>query len=342
MSGLRVTHVVCTDAFAGVERYVRAAAVAQSRTGSVVRVVGGDENMRAALAPEGIEWAPGGTVPAAVRALRSGPLPDVVVTHMTAADIAAYLAHRRASVPLVSVRHFAAPRGSKALAAPLVRAVERRLDAEIAVSDAVAAHCSPGATVVRTGTSPVDDDGTQREPLVLVAQRLESEKHTDDAIRAWALAAPEGWRLVVAGDGSRTVALRELAARLGVDRSVDFVGFRSDLSTWMRRSSILVAPTANEGLGLSVVEAMAHGLPVVAAAGGGHLETVGAVPEPYLYEPHDVEAAARAISTLAGDPEARRAYGERLRAHQRRSHDAETQWAQTTRAIHAVVAGVPS
>lgn len=342
MSALRVTHVVCTDAFAGVERYVKNAAVAQAKHGAVVNVIGGESTMRAPLAESGVGWSAGASVGAAVRALRSQPTPDVVVTHMTAADVAGCVAYPRARVPLVSIRHFAAPRGSKRLAAPLLRAVERRLVAEIAVSDAVAAHCGPKTLVIRTGTAPVDDDGTPRERLALIAQRLETEKHTDDAIRAWALAAPAGWRLVVAGDGSRAGVLRDLAAQLGIEGTVDFVGFRPDLSALMRRSSMLIAPTANEGLGLSVVEAMAHGLPVVAAAGGGHLETVGAVPQPYLYEPHDVEAAARNISSLAADPAARHAYGERLRAHQRTSHDAETQWTATSRAIHAVVAGVSS
>jgi glycosyltransferase involved in cell wall biosynthesis len=339
MTRFNVVHIVCTDAFAGVERYVAHAAIAQSEDGAQVHVIGGGLDMRDALARRGVAWSAGGTVTSAMRALRVLPEADVIVTHMTAADIAAYLATRRSRTPLVSVRHFAAPRGSKRLAAPLIRAVEARIVAEIAVSDAVAAHCSADAIVIRTGTEPIADDGTAREPLVLVAQRLEAEKHTEDAIRAWALAAPSGWRMAIAGDGSRAADLKALTRELAVDHTVDFLGFRQDLSALMRRASILVAPTANEGLGLSVVEAMAHGLPVVAAAGGGHLETVGAVTTSYLYAPRDVESAARAVSGLVAEPGARKVYGERLRDHQRRHLDATVQWRATAQAIHAVAIG---
>jgi glycosyltransferase involved in cell wall biosynthesis len=339
MSDFRVVHVVCTNAFAGVERYVRDAAIAHARRGAKVHVIGGDSSMRTALAPAGVSWSPGATVPRAIRALRALPTPDVIVTHMTAADVAASLANLGNRVPIVSVRHFAAPRGSHPLATPLIRAAERHNVSEIAVSNAVAAHCAPGVRVIRTGTSMIDDDGTEREPFVLVAQRLEAEKSTDDALQAWALAAPLGWRMVVAGDGARLEHLRELAKQLGVEQTVDFVGFRSDLSALMRRASILIAPTANEGLGLSVVEAMAHGLPVIATASGGHLETAGAVTDPYLYAPHDVEAAARTIAILADNPELCRSYGERLRTHQRLSLDADTQWHQTSIAIEEVGAG---
>ena len=46
----------------------------------------------------------------------------------------------------------------------------------------------------------------------------------------------------------------------------------------MRAAGVLLAPRTDEAFGLSVVEAMARGLPVVAAGSGAHLETVGSVP----------------------------------------------------------------
>src|SRR6201999_467277 len=74
---------------------------------------------------------------------------------------------------------------------------------------------------------------------------------------------------------------------------------------------------ADEASGLSVVEAVAAGLPVVAAAGGGHLETVGPVPGAALYDPLDTRQAGRLLADLATDPDRRATYGDALRAGQR-------------------------
>ncbi len=79
-------------------------------------------------------------------------------------------------------------------------------------------------------------------------------------------------------------------------------------------SSVLLAPAPLEPFGLSVVEAMAHGLPVVAAGGGAHLETVGE--DGLLFPPGDAPAAAAALARLGGDPALRRSVGDALRHRQ--------------------------
>ncbi len=56
---------------------------------------------------------------------------------------------------------------------------------------------------------------------------------------------------------------------------MELVGHVAETDALLAGASILLAPAPREPFGLSVVEAMAHGLPVVAAGGGAHLETVG-------------------------------------------------------------------
>jgi glycosyltransferase involved in cell wall biosynthesis len=147
-------------------------------------------------------------------------------------------------------------------------------------------------------------------------QRLDSEKAPAVGIRAWAASglSTRGWRLVVAGSGSLRAELEELADELGCSGSVEFAGQVTETDALLASSSILLAPPPLEPFGLSVVEAMSHGLAIVAAAGGAHVETVGSAG--LLFPPGDAEAAARALIRLADDPGELRSIGAALRYRQ--------------------------
>jgi glycosyltransferase involved in cell wall biosynthesis len=147
-------------------------------------------------------------------------------------------------------------------------------------------------------------------------QRLDPEKEPGLGIRAWARSglAERGWRLVVAGEGRLMGAVRSLAEKAGVSKSVSFAGWRADTESLLEGSSILLAPPPAEPFGLAVVEAMAHGVPVIAADGGAHPETVGA--DGLLFPAGDVEAASELLVALAEDPTRRQREGQRLRLRQ--------------------------
>jgi glycosyltransferase involved in cell wall biosynthesis len=104
----------------------------------------------------------------------------------------------------------------------------------------------------------------------------------------------------------------------------------------MATAGLLLAPRPDEAYGLSVVEAMAVGLPVVAAAGGGHLETVGPVSGSGLFPPEDVAGAAAALRALAVDEGRRAGYGEDLRAAQRERFTLEAQQRATDEVYRGV------
>ncbi len=337
--GMHVVHVVCSEAFAGVERYVLGSALALYGSGCAVSVIGGGrDTMGAALAEAGVAWYPGATTTIAARVLRRIRDADVVMSHMTYADLAAALAQGRHQAPIVSVRHFAGLRGSNPVSRRIGAFAGRRISAQLAISQFVADSVEGDAVVVHTGVPAVPDvDDARREPFVLVLQRLEAEKRTDVALRAWSAAErPEGWRLVLVGEGAEEEALRRLVVELGIADSVDFIGFQSDVGAWLARASILLAPTPREGLGIAVLEAMSYGLPVVAAAGGGHLETVGAVADPALFPVGDAEAAGERLSALMVDPARRSAYGHALRDLQRAAFGVEAQTTGTRRVLDAV------
>ncbi|MFP3714111.1 glycosyltransferase family 4 protein [Puerhibacterium sp. TATVAM-FAB25] len=335
---MRILHAVRSDGFAGVERHVARLARGQAAAGETVVVVGGEP---AAMAREldGVAHLPAASMPDVAAALRRhGRRADVVHVHMTAAEVAAGLALWSPHPAVVATRHFARPRGSGPTG-PLVAATARRpLRAQIAISHYVARHVDGPTTVVHPGVDVAEQDAEAREPVVLVLQRLEPEKATDVALRAFAASgvAAEGWRLRVAGAGSREPALRRLAERLGLD--VEFLGHHRDAPALLRTAGILLAPCPVEGLGLSVLEAMAHGLPVVAADAGGHTELLAGLDPRALFPAGDSDAAAHHLRALADDEVGRWAYGAAAAHRQRTRFTLADQVAATGAVYQGVLA----
>ena len=342
---LDIVHVCCTNAFAGVERHVSELAAAQVALGHRVTVVGGHQPRVRATAGDGVVVLPGHAIRVALRSLRrlsrlSGR-PDVVNVHMTAAEVALATAPWLRGVPVVSTRHFASPRGNRRLTRLVTRWGTRRIDGQIAVSQYVADHVEGPSTVVLSGVRPEPDrvPAADRQPVVLVAQRLEHEKRTDVAVRAFAASglADAGWRLTIAGDGALRGELEDLADSLGLGDVVEFLGHRRDMWELMRAAGVLLAPRTDEAFGLSVVEAMARGLPVVAAGSGAHLETVGSVPGAALFAPADADDAAQVLRGLAESPDEREAYGVRLQVVQRERFSVEQQARRTDTAYRELL-----
>lgn len=312
---LRVTHVVVTDAFAGVERYVCRVADELARRGHTVTAVGGDPGRMRAELDDRIVHRAARTLPGAALALGRGPRPDLVHVHMTAAEGAAWLARPRTRAPAVATRHFARERGSSRPARLLSRLTTRSLSRDIAISRFVADTVGGPTVLIRNGV-PDRPAASLDSTTVVMLQRLDPEKMPDVGLRAWARSglADRGWCLVVAGSGDLRPAMEALAGELGVGRSVRFAGQVGDTDRLLAGASILLAPAPAEPFGLSVVEAMAHGLAVVAADGGAHRETVGE--DGLLVPVGDASAAAAGLVTLADDPARRRAMGARLRRRQ--------------------------
>lgn len=341
---LRIVHAIRSGAFAGVEQFVLRLALQQAHDGHAVHVIGGDpDRMREPLAEHAVTFARAErTLQTALsirRAARGARGADVVNTHMTAADVAAVLGlaaiHPRPA--LVSTRHFTSPRG-RGTGVPFDRFVARSIDAEISISHSVAATIGRPSVVVHSGVSVDDQPALPRRPVVLMAQRLEVEKRTDLGIRAFAASglAADGWTLEIAGDGAERSRLEALSAELGVD--VRFLGFRDDLAARYRTAGMLLAPCTVEGLGLTVIEAMASGLPVVAANAGGHHEILTGLDARALYTAEDPDAAARALSSLAHDPTGRAALGVAGRERQRTAFSIATQAQGTEAAYRAAIA----
>jgi glycosyltransferase involved in cell wall biosynthesis len=110
---------------------------------------------------------------------------------------------------------------------------------------------------------------TDDQILIGAVGRLAPEKGHIDLVRALAL-LPEQFRLLLVGDGTERAALEAAAATLGAQgpARVIFAGFRSDIDAVLPSLDLFAMPSHREGLPLALLEAMGHGLPVVASAVG--------------------------------------------------------------------------
>lgn len=118
------------------------------------------------------------------------------------------------------------------------------------------------------------------------------------------------WLLGVGPDEGR---VRALAAALGLDDGVRFLGFRSDLEHVLSLADIMVHPSHMEGVPLAVLSGLAAGLPVVATAVGGLPEVVRDGESGILIPPGQPETLASVVLDLAADEARRRSLGARAR-----------------------------
>ncbi len=195
------------------------------------------------------------------------------------------------------------------------------------------------ATRQRLGIAP-------NAPVLAIATRLEAEKGVQVAIDALNRAQNHipAVRLVIAGQGSYIPTLKRQVQRLGLSNRVTFLGLVShaDLPGILAAADVFIMSSlCHEAFPLSIVEAMASGLPVAASRVGGVSAAVTHGVTGYLFGPGDARALAEALVVLAGDRTRRQAMGAvaRRTAEARFSIDAMT--GATESVLRAAVAETP-
>lgn len=151
--------------------------------------------------------------------------------------------------------------------------------------------------------------GHPEAPLLLYAGRVAPEKRIR-WIRPVLDAVPEA-RLAIIGDGPSRANLERLFA----GTNTVFTGFLrgQDLSAAYASADIFVFPGPKETFGFVVMEAMASGLPVIAARAGGPLDQITHAVSGLLFEPNDQSSLVEAVASLAHDPGKARRMGRAAR-----------------------------
>jgi glycosyltransferase involved in cell wall biosynthesis len=150
----------------------------------------------------------------------------------------------------------------------------------------------------------------QVHPVISVG-RLTPEKDYGTLIRAAGLVARDApeYRLTIAGGGPCEVELRELINSLGLTRTVTLLGPVGDVPSLMASGSMFALSSLTEGISLTILEAMAAGLPVVATSVGGNPEVIKHGATGVLVLPGEPHALAASLLTLWRDPDRRIEYG---------------------------------
>ena len=145
--------------------------------------------------------------------------------------------------------------------------------------------------------------------------RLSPEKDIGCLLRAMAIirGAYPSFSLEIAGDGICMDELRAMARELGLGHQVRFLGQVRNVRAVMEGAAIFILPSLTEGVSLTLLEAMASGLPVVATRVGGTPEVVVEGETGLLVPPSSPDELAQAILNLLQDSELRRQMGEKAR-----------------------------
>jgi len=139
----------------------------------------------------------------------------------------------------------------------------------------------------------------------------------------------------IAGEGSLHDTLAAEISRLGLDDCVHLLGHAKDPRIVLWASDVFVMPSLAEGLGVSLLEAMACGLPAAAARVGGILDAVAEGLTGLMFEPTDTQALTRILSSLLRDEPARLAMGAAARARAVDSFSIETMARRTVELYRA-------
>jgi glycosyltransferase involved in cell wall biosynthesis len=120
-------------------------------------------------------------------------------------------------------------------------------------------------------------------------------------------------KLVCVGEGEGELEFRERCDRLGLRDCVRLAGYQANVATWLAAADINVLPTFYEGFPLTILEAMASGLPTVASNVGGIPEAIEDGVSGLLVPPGDHRQLANALSLLLSDPARRAQMGQAAR-----------------------------
>ncbi|MEO5740623.1 MAG: glycosyltransferase family 4 protein [Vicinamibacterales bacterium] len=319
-----ITHTVSSLQVGGMERVVLQLAHAQQQAGHRVTVLalrGGVLESEAATRGLAVQVLSGGRVARGLQALQSffKSQPDIVHVHnptsLHYAVLSKFVGRAAIVVTLHSDFNTHARLGTK-FEWGLTSAV-------VAVSRAAAnTHRLPGSpvslSVIHNGISlPHDgsgrhtmraDFGWTNELVGIIVARIDGRKGHRTLLESFHELHQSDLpvRLLIVGDGQERANVERLAQERGLGPDiVRILGSRSDIDALLDASDFFVLPSDREGLPLSVLEAMAHGLPVIASNVGGIPEVVEHGKEGLLIPPGDPHALAAAIRQLASNAQLR-------------------------------------
>src|SRR5579863_9499973 len=168
-------------------------------------------------------------------------------------------------------------------------------DSDLIPNGAVAVH-------LPAETNEIERFGLQRGRYFLQVSRIVDEKRQFDLIQAYALARPPGWKLVLVGAGGSDYSRKVERAAAVAGPDVVLTGFQQGaaLQQLYGHAGAFVLPSSHEGLPIAILEALSHGLPVLASSIPANLE-IGLDAASY-FPVGDIPSLAEKLKSLAQVP----------------------------------------
>jgi glycosyltransferase involved in cell wall biosynthesis len=282
--------------------------------------------------------------------------PDIVHAHdphgVAMASLALSMSTQLAKPPLVASRRV----DFRLRGSALSRWKYRQVDCFICASDAIRQMLvGDGVPALRAVTvhEGIDIDRAQAAPPAPLHQELwlphhapivgnvaalvphKGQKHLVEAAAAVVRQIPDA-RFIIAGEGELRPSLERQIREHHLEKHVFLAGFRPDVLSLHKAFDIFVMSSVTEGLGTSLLDAMACGKPVVATSAGGIPEVVVDGETGFLVPPRDHAAMAEAIVRLLKDEGLRRRMGEAGFSRARRRFSAERMVQDTLRVYQRV------
>jgi L-malate glycosyltransferase len=202
-----------------------------------------------------------------------------------------------------------------------------------------------GIAVERYAIHPADDAipglGKETGEIVIgTVAGLRAVKNLPRLVRAFAAMQMKDSRLVIVGEGPESERIAAEARTCGVAGRVHMPGFLAEPWRYVGRFDIFALSSDSEQFPISLVEAMAAGLPAVATSVGDIPSMVSADNQPLIVDPGDEAAFAAALDTLAERPDLRRAIGRANREKAADDHDERKMIARYAR-LYGEAIGAP-
>lgn len=141
-------------------------------------------------------------------------------------------------------------------------------------------------------------------PTAIMVARFSSEKDFETLLRATkrVLERQPNFRLKLIGDGPLHDEMQTLGTQLAIERAVEFLGNRQDVPALLSTADMFILSTHTEGMSISLLEAMAAGLPVIATSVGGNPEVIVEGQTGFLVPRASPESLAEKIVWLLDHP----------------------------------------
>ena len=285
-----------------------------------------EELRRMGFSVESVNLPGRGKLPAlrSLRSLLQRDRVDIVHTHNTYAHFYGTVAASWAGVRSVINSQHGRGCGPRAKDKLLFRLANLKTSRVVGVSEDAAALCRGedpwAATKTKVIWNGIDTSrfvyrGPAQSPVAISVARLSPEKDFPTLLQATAIvvrSVPE-FKLMMIGNGSERARLEALTKSLGIEPNVEFLGERSDVPELLAQAGFFVSSSKSEGISLTILEAMAVGLPVVTTRVGGNPEIILEGQTGHLVPDQNPDALAAAMLQMLAKRDEWPAMGERGR-----------------------------